>query len=92
MSLTYFFFLNFYFNNYIKYKMDCVVLNVVEPKFENISNKLNIIQNQIKELQISIDSIKKEQNSNKLLMQNLCNLLENNTNNICNISNISNIS
>jgi hypothetical protein len=68
--------------------MDTLILNVVDPKFENISNKLNIIQNQIKELQLSLTDIKKEQSTNKLLMQKIYDLLTNKINNTNNPNDI----
>lgn len=68
--------------------MNSVVLNVVEPKFENISNKLNIIQNQIKDIQSSLENIKKEQTANKLLMQKIYDLLANKNNNTNNPNDI----
>jgi hypothetical protein len=56
--------------------MDTLVLNVVEPKFENVTCKLNLIFTQIKELQTSIEIIKKEQIQNKLLLQKIYDLLQ----------------
>jgi hypothetical protein len=45
--------------------MDCVVLNVVEPRFDNIVHLIKLLSEQLKDIQNDLLKIKKEQKLNK---------------------------